>query len=579
VRINRWIAAGVFGLSILGLPSSGRVAAAEALPVPILIARYVAPATSADAPAVGGLGVVPGNLIPSGDGSVYVQDLAGGPVRQVTPSGRSVLVADFPPGSIVVTSGSKRYLYTPAPQGENTLYELDGWTIGASRDISSASMIGGSPDGGYFLDYRVVGKGVFRVFPDGTEIELVTSDWLGAAQGLRAMIDDAGTSYVTYIADVGQTQSLTERLLRTQNGGIQAVEYAVRPTLYTIAEDGAIIACDDSTMRVNWPNGAMYQLNMPGAGPCYAVTVSGQNIVVATRQGETVDVYQFDLGAVAPWRASPPPLAPIQRPFQTYDIPTRVLDTRPGGQVGYGGEKPSAETTFEMVVSAPVMWDRERWMIFNLTVTDPESDGYATVWSCENPRPNTSVLNFRKGQTVANLAISRVGLRGSICIFTSATAHFLSDASGYLSYVGGSPGYRDFSSDGSWARRLDSRPGGKVGYTGAKPGPGSTLMLETSSSSQLGAVVLNITATEPDTAGFITVYPCDEPRPNTSNLNFAAGETAASFVISKVDVHGDVCLYTSAGTHVLVDQVGIFSSDSAYTPRSPVRYLDAKWKS
>ena len=41
------------------------------------------------------------------------------------------------------------------------------------------------------------------------------------------------------------------------------------------------------------------------------------------------------------------------------------------------------------------------------------------------------------------------------------------------------------------------------------------------------AVSLNVTATNPQGPGFITVYPCGN-RPNTSNLNYTAGQTIAN---------------------------------------------------
>ena len=44
------------------------------------------------------------------------------------------------------------------------------------------------------------------------------------------------------------------------------------------------------------------------------------------------------------------------------------------------------------------------------------------------------------------------------------------------------------------------------------------------------AIVLNITAANPDATGYITAYPCDQPRPNASNLNFFAGQTVANMV-------------------------------------------------
>ena len=34
------------------------------------------------------------------------------------------------------------------------------------------------------------------------------------------------------------------------------------------------------------------------------------------------------------------------------------------------------------------------------------------------------------------------------------------------------------------------------------------------------AVVLNVTVTQPLGSGFVTVYPCGDPRPLASNLNF-----------------------------------------------------------
>ncbi|MCY7289310.1 MAG: hypothetical protein LH624_13945, partial [Cryobacterium sp.] len=37
------------------------------------------------------------------------------------------------------------------------------------------------------------------------------------------------------------------------------------------------------------------------------------------------------------------------------------------------------------------------------------------------------------------------------------------------------------------------------------------------------AVSINLTANNPDAAGYATVYPCGEARPDASNLNFTPG--------------------------------------------------------
>src|SRR5204862_115715 len=85
-------------------------------------------------------------------------------------------------------------------------------------------------------------------------------------------------------------------------------------------------------------------------------------------------------------------------------------------------------------------------------------------------------------------------------------------------------------------RLLDSR-------TGTKPAAGAAL---------------DVTATEPERAGFLTVYPCDAPLPVASNVNYTAGESVADAAIVGLAADGTVCVYTSAASHVVVDLNGWF---------------------
>jgi hypothetical protein len=118
------------------------------------------------------------------------------------------------------------------------------------------------------------------------------------------------------------------------------------------------------------------------------------------------------------------------------------------------------------------------------------------------------------------------------------------------------------------ARLLDTRPGGatidgKFSGSGAV-GPGQTLTLTVTGrggvpASGVGAVALNVTVTEPTTAGFITVWPTGTTRPTASNLNFVAGQTIPNMVIATIGTNGQVSLFNSAGaTHLVVDVLGTF---------------------
>ena len=69
-------------------------------------------------------------------------------------------------------------------------------------------------------------------------------------------------------------------------------------------------------------------------------------------------------------------------------------------------------------------------------------------------------------------------------------------------------------------------------------------------------VMLNVTAVWPTAPGFIIVYPCDEPRPLASNLNYQPGDIIPNAVLAKPDGNGTVCLYSLADTHIVVDVNG-----------------------
>jgi sugar lactone lactonase YvrE len=93
--------------------------------------------------------------------------------------------------------------------------------------------------------------------------------------------------------------------------------------------------------------------------------------------------------------------------------------------------------------------------------------------------------------------------------------------------------------------------------------------------SGVGAVALNVTAVDPQGAGFVTVFPCGD-RPLASNLNFTAGQTVPNSVIAPVSAAGEVCFYSNVNTHLLADVSGWFASAAGFSPVTPVRVFDTR---
>jgi hypothetical protein len=115
------------------------------------------------------------------------------------------------------------------------------------------------------------------------------------------------------------------------------------------------------------------------------------------------------------------------------------------------------------------------------------------------------------------------------------------------------------------ARLLDTRPDSAVGYSGPKPAAGSIVKVQITGregipDGGLAAVVVNLTATETDAAGFVTAWASGGEQPGTSSLNVdSAGQTRPNHAIVPVGDDGAIQLFTLQGTHLIVDVFGYFT--------------------
>ena len=239
--------------------------------------------------------------------------------------------------------------------------------------------------------------------------------------------------------------------------------------------------------------------------------------------------------------------------------PARLADTRPGGAtidgIAAGGGPLIGPTVFELPVLGRAGITAARAAVLNITVTGPQGAGWVTVFPCGEAQPNASNVNYVAGQTIPNAVIAKIGGNGKVCLFTAAAANLIVDVSAVLGAAS------KYSPVGP-ARLLDSRPGqttvdGQNAGFGLVTAGGTVPILvggRGGVSNTASTGFLNVTVTQPAGDGYLTVFPCGEPRPNSSSLNFSAGQTIANAVIAKLSTGTPyVCVFTSATTHLIVD--------------------------
>lgn len=88
------------------------------------------------------------------------------------------------------------------------------------------------------------------------------------------------------------------------------------------------------------------------------------------------------------------------------------------------------------------------------------------------------------------------------------------------------------------------------------------------------SVVLNVGVIRPEDLGFLTVYPCDEPQPTASNLNFAGGTTVSNAVFAKLSADGTACIVSSVETEIYADVTSFVPAGGSPAAVTPTRVLD-----
>lgn len=237
-------------------------------------------------------------------------------------------------------------------------------------------------------------------------------------------------------------------------------------------------------------------------------------------------------------------------------IPSRIMDTR----VGLGGFKlaPGEVRTLQVQGAGTLPATPIGAVSLNVTAVKPTGEGgFLTIWPTGRPMPVASSLNFVPGDVIANAVISGLGDDGKISIFNfSGDTDVLVDVTGWFS--------SGFTAVTPY-RVLDTRNPGLLAFA-----PGQSRALKVTGvggvpATGVGAVSMNVTATEPTDTGFLTIWRSGRPMPEASSLNFVAGQTVPNAVISDVSVEGEVRIHNPFGnTHVLVDITGWFAlSNSA----------------
>ncbi len=190
----------------------------------------------------------------------------------------------------------------------------------------------------------------------------------------------------------------------------------------------------------------------------------------------------------------------------------------------------------------------------NVTVVSAEADGYLTVYPC-GPRALASTVNFRAGEIVPNFTVVPY-TAGEVCLYSLVRTDVVVDSFGW----GGRGNGLALESP---SRLLDTR--NEIGATTGAASPANTVALRVAGRggvpNDATGALLTVTATGGIADGYVTAWPCDQPRPLTSILNLRPGLLRSNLALVHLsEPDGSVCLYAwtvnGSAVHLVADAVG-----------------------
>ena len=261
--------------------------------------------------------------------------------------------------------------------------------------------------------------------------------------------------------------------------------------------------------------------------------------------------------------------------YTPLSTPARAVDTRPG-QLGVSTAADentpyAAGEVRRYIVTASgelPSGDSVGGLAVNLTAVAPSGIGFLSAWPCDDASetpPDTSVLNYRGGQTTASAGMLALAADGGFCVRSSATAHVIVDITG--TYPKGSSAV----SSARPQRLLDTREGNlgtlerTAGADTATPIPQGVTQryvprgsAGVPSGNVAAAAVINLTVVNAPTNGFVTVWPCaadTDTVPNVSAINFRAGGAVNNGAIVSLAKDG-ICVQASQTIDLVIDVTG-----------------------
>jgi len=264
-------------------------------------------------------------------------------------------------------------------------------------------------------------------------------------------------------------------------------------------------------------------------------------------------------------------------------MPCRIADTRlANGPFGGPALQTDETRNFTIPASGCNIPANAAAYALNLTVVPSGPLAFATLWPTGQGRPNVSTLNSFDGRIKANAAIVMAGTGGAVSVYATSPTDVVLDINGYFipaSAGGNGLAFYPITPCRVSDTRLFNGPlGGPMLMAGVARNVPVQSACGLPSTAQ--AYSLNVTAVPRGPLGFLTIWPSNQSQPLVSTLNAPTGQVVANAAIVRAGTSGDLSVFASNDTDLVIDVNGYFAPPAAgglsFYATTPCRVADTR---
>ena len=251
--------------------------------------------------------------------------------------------------------------------------------------------------------------------------------------------------------------------------------------------------------------------------------------------------------------------------------PTRIFDTRAGESPNALRTVPKQQISGDPALTvqvtnlgaggAVVPGSGVGAVSLNVAVANSTRAGYLAVYPC-GQRQLIANVNFTAGEIASNAVFIPVSAAGNLCFYSPVPVDVIVDINGWF---GSASAFRGITPTRVFDTRAGESPNAVVNVTKARIPANSLIEVPVTNLSGgltpptgVGMVSLNVAVVNPESAGFVTAYPCGT-RPLVATVNYVGGQIVSNSVLAPVSPSGTVCFYSLKEIDLVVDINGWIS--------------------